>query len=88
MQTAASQSAPAANCPPYQWPAFFDRGIFEGGDLLPLGFIAADSKSSNSTLPNSDDVRVQNTIQLCDDIEKLLSVVQDLNARPGTSCRQ
>lgn len=73
---------------PYQWPAFFDRGIFEGGDLLPLDFITANSKSSNSTLPNSDDVRVQNTMQLCDDMEKLLHVVQDLNARLGTSSRQ
>ena len=33
----------------------------------------------------SDDVHVQHTTLVCDDIEKLLPVVQDLNARLGTS---
>ena len=85
MQAAASQSAPAATCPPYQWPAFIDRGIFEGGDLLPLDFITAASRSLDLTLPQSNDVHVKSTMQVCDDIEKLLPVVQDLNARLGIS---
>jgi hypothetical protein len=85
MQATASQSAPAATCPPYQWTAFIDRGIFEGGDLLPLDFITAASRSLQSTLPESHDVHVKNWLLVCDDIEKLLPVVQDLNARLGTS---
>jgi hypothetical protein len=80
-----ARSAPAPHCPPYQWPAFVDRGIFEGGDLLRLDFITTASRSLQSTLPQSDDVRVRTTVEVCDDIEKLLPVVQDLNARLGTS---
>ena len=85
MQATASQSAPAATCPPYQWTSFIDRGIFEGGDLLKLDFITGASRSLELTLFKSDDVHVQHTTLVCDDIEKLLPVVQDLNARLGTS---
>jgi hypothetical protein len=80
-----ARSAPAPHCPPYQWPAFVDHGIFEGGDLLRLDFITTASRSLQSTLPQSDDVRVRTTVEVCDDIEKLLPVVQDLNARLGIS---
>jgi hypothetical protein len=85
-QSTASQSAAAAHGPPYQWPAFVDRSIFEGGDLLPLDFISAASRNLRSTLPQSDDVYAKESMQVCDDIEKLLPVVQDLNARLGASC--
>jgi hypothetical protein len=84
-QAAASRAAGAHHGPPYQWPAFIDRGIFDGGDLLPLDYQFEGGRRIELTIPECDDINVHHTIVVHSVIERLIHVAADLNSRLGVS---
>jgi hypothetical protein len=69
----------ASRAPPYSWPFFIDRAIFEGGDLLLLSAYESDSK--RETAKNLNNIVVEKEIYVSADAGKLLPVVDALNAR-------
>jgi hypothetical protein len=69
----------ASRAPPYSWPFFVDRAIFEGGDLLLLS--AYQSDAERGTAKNLNNIVVEKALYVSADAEKLRPIVDALNAR-------
>ena len=84
-QAAAARAAATGHGPLYQWPAFIDRGIFDGGDLLPLDYQCEGGRRISLTIPACGDDRVKHNIEVHSDMERLIPVAMDLNSFLGVS---
>ena len=69
----------ASRAPRYTWPSFIDSSIFEGGDLLLLSVYQSDAIMKTAT--NLKHVNVEKNVYVSTNAEKLLPVVEALNAR-------
>jgi hypothetical protein len=69
----------ASRAPRYTWPSFIDSSIFEGGDLLLLSVYQSDANMKTAT--NLKHVNVEKNVYVSTNAEKLLPIVEALNAR-------
>jgi hypothetical protein len=68
-----------SRAPPYTWPFFIDRAIFEGGDLLLLSVWQSDAVKKDAR--NLQYINSEKEVCVSADAERLLPIVGELNMR-------
>jgi hypothetical protein len=76
-----SHAAVATGGPPYVWPALIERDIFAGGDLLLLSYLCEGSRAEPHAICKSNNLNVIDRVSVCNDVEKLLEIVEMLNVQ-------
>jgi hypothetical protein len=76
-----SHAAVATGGPPYVWPAFIEREVFAGGDLLLLNYVCEGSRAQSHAICESNNLNVIDRVSVCDNLEKLLEIVESLNVQ-------